>query len=458
MAPPTKELLVNAFYCASPSQAWSGLWTHPRSNGKDYNRIQYWTDLARNCEAGLFDCIFIADGMAIAQTYENSPSAMLRSGSYTPALDPMLVIPPMAMVTQNLVFGVTGNVTYEPAYSFARRLSSLDHLTGGRVAWNVVTGIHESAARAFGLKGLPEHDERYRAADEYMEVVYALWEGCWADDAVVRDFSSRIFTDPHKVRAIKHEGKHYQCEGIHLTEPSPQRTPLIFSAGSSAAGSDFGGKHSECIFIATGNKAAVKKAVREIRQKAVAHGRDPYDVRVLLAMTVIVAPTEAEARELHRDYEDHVDRIGILAMRAGLLGIDFSKFDMDDPIPGRKTNASQGSLDNMRARENIPRIRDLCEFSPVHDAFLIGSPQQVCDEIMDWVHETDIDGINLMRTVEPEWIRDFGDLVVPELQNRKAFKTAYRPGTAREKFFPSTSARVNARHPAASFRYAAQGS
>ena len=448
-----KELLVNAFYCGSPGQSWAGLWTHPESRGPEYNTLAFWTDLARICEDGLLDGIFIADALGISDVYEGRPDAMLRSGSFVPSIDPMLLIPAMAAVTKHLSFGVTGNTTYETPYLLARRLSTLDHLTNGRVAWNVVSGLIKATARAVGMKTMVPHDERYAVADEYMSVMYKLWEESWGDGAAVRDRANKVFADPRQVRAIAHDGKYFNCHAIHMSEPSVQRTPLIFSAGASPAGVEFVGKHSECAFIAYGSRDFARKSVQGIRDKAVSYGRGPDAVRVFVPATIIVAPTDAEARDIQHDYERCTDQVGNLASRSSLTGIDLSKYGPDDPMPGAKTNASQSiGAALTTGAQRVLHIRDLMEFGEGRDLFLVGSPSTVADQLIEWAEYTGVDGLNLTRTVEPGSLQNFCKLLVPELQDRGAYKTAYAEGPMREKMFPGTHGRVPANHPAARLR------
>lgn len=210
----TKQILINAFYMASPAQAWTGLWAHPRAQGDRYADLDYWIQLARTAEEGLIDGIFLADTLGVSDVYEGKADAIMRAGGMFPSNDPMMLIPAMAAATTHLCFGVTANTTYEPPYLLARRLSTLDHLTKGRISWNVVTGILASTARAMGVEPVP-HDRRYDLADEYMQLVYKLWEGSWSDDAAVRNRESRVFTEPSRVRKILHDGQ-YRCEGYHL--------------------------------------------------------------------------------------------------------------------------------------------------------------------------------------------------------------------------------------------------
>ena len=194
-----KEIRLNAFAMNCVAHQSPGLWTHPRDRTAEYNRLPYWLDLAKTLERGRFDGLFLADVLGVYDVYAGTPDAALRNAAQTPSNEPLLLIPAMAAVTEHLGFGVTSNLSYEPPYPFARRMSTLDHLTEGRVGWNVVTGYLDSAARGAGKDKQTAHDDRYEIADEYMEVVYKLWEGSWENDAVLRDRARSLFVDPAKV-------------------------------------------------------------------------------------------------------------------------------------------------------------------------------------------------------------------------------------------------------------------
>jgi FMN-dependent oxidoreductase (nitrilotriacetate monooxygenase family) len=222
----TKEIRLNAFDMNCVGHLSAGLWTHPRDRAYTYKDLSYWIELAKLLERGRFDGIFLADVLGVYDVYSGNADAALRQCAQVPVNDPVLVIPAMATVTEHLGFGVTCTLSFEPPYQFARRMSTLDHLTRGRAGWNIVTGYLDSAARGTGLDAQAAHDLRYDIADEYMEVVYKLWEGSWEDDAVVRDRENGIFAKPEKVHRVHHEGKYYRIDAIHLCEPSPQRTPV----------------------------------------------------------------------------------------------------------------------------------------------------------------------------------------------------------------------------------------
>jgi FMN-dependent oxidoreductase (nitrilotriacetate monooxygenase family) len=245
----SREIHLNAFDMNCVGHIQQGLWTHPRDESSRYSEVQYWVDYAKKLERGLFDGIFFADVVGVYDVFGGNADAALRNAVQVPVNDPMLVIPAMAAVTRHLGFGVTANLTYEQPFLFARRMSTLDHLTGGRIGWNIVTGYLDSAARAIGLDGQVAHDDRYDLADEYLELVYKLWEGSWDDDAVINDKVKGLYADPSKVRVIHHHGRQYKVDAMHLCAPSPQRTPVLYQAGSSTRGRQFAATHAECVFV-----------------------------------------------------------------------------------------------------------------------------------------------------------------------------------------------------------------
>ncbi|RZN34918.1 N5,N10-methylene tetrahydromethanopterin reductase [Bradyrhizobium sp. Leo121] len=450
-----RELRFNAFNMTAPSHNWAGLWSHPRDASIDYNTLHYWTDYARTAERGLLDGIFLADVFGVYDVYGGNPDAAISHAVQLPNAEPTLLVSAMALVTKHLGFGITSNLTFEHPYQFARRFSTLDHLTKGRIGWNIVTGYLDSGARGMGLRTARAHDERYDAAEDFLAAVYKLWEGSWEDDAVRRDRETRVFTDPAKVHRVRHEGSHYRVDGIHLAEPSPQRTPLLYQAGTSRRGRAFAARHAEAIFLNGQTRPILARAVREIREAAKEFGRDPYDIRLFAGATVIVAPTRAEANDLLADYARHVDQAGQLALLSGWTGIDFSTYRSEEAVQYVESNAIQSMVENFTLRSERPvKIGDLASLSHLgaRSPFVVGSPQDVADELIAWAEETDVDGFNLFRLVVPESLNAFVDLVVPELQSRGVYKTAYRDGTLREKLFPGRGPRLHATHPGAGFR------
>jgi FMN-dependent oxidoreductase (nitrilotriacetate monooxygenase family) len=251
--------------------------------------------------------------LGVYDVYGGGPDAALRGAIQVPVNDPLLLIPGMAQVTEHLGFGVTSTLTYEPPLPFARRMSTLDHLTGGRICWNIVTGDLASGAKGAGKEKLIAHDTRHDIAEEYMDVIYKLWESSWDDDAVLRDRASGVYADPSKVQRITHDGEYFKLEAIHLAEPSPQRTPVLYQAGSSPKGRDFAARHAECVFVSGPTPQVLAPRIAEIRRLAAAHGRAPGDVQVFPLAT----PTEAEAKERHAEYLAYIDRPGALTLMSG---------------------------------------------------------------------------------------------------------------------------------------------
>lgn len=446
-----KKILLNAFNMNCIGHINHGLWTHPRDNSTQYKTLEYWTELAQLLERGLFDGLFIADIVGVYDVYQNSLDVTLKESIQLPVNDPLLLVSAMAAVTRNLGFGLTANLTYEPPYLFARRMSTLDHLSRGRVGWNIVTGYLDSAAKAMGLDQQAEHDRRYDQADEYLEVLYKLWEGSWEDDAVIDDREQRIYARPDKVHKVEHQGEFYRVEGYHLCEPSPQRTPVLFQAGSSDRGLAFAGRHAECVFISGQNKASTRAQVDKVRASAVAAGRDPADIKVFMGLNVIVAETEELAWKKHAEYRSHASAEAGVAHFSASTAIDFSQYEIDEPIQYVKSNAIQSATRNLQ--NNDWTRRKLLDQHALGGRYftVVGSPQQVADDLESWIAETGLDGFNLTRIVTPESYVDFIDLVVPELQRRGSYKTAYDNGTLREKLF-QREARLPEQHTGADYR------
>ena len=454
-----KEIRLNAFDMNCVVHQSAGLWAHPRDRSGQYARLDYWVSLAAILEAAKFDGLFIADVLGVYDVYGGTPAAVLKTAAQVPLNDPVLLIPAMARETQHLGFGVTCTLSFEPPYPFARRMSTLDHLTEGRAGWNIVTGYLNSAAKGVGLDNQAAHDTRYEVADEYMQLMYKLWEGSWEDDAAVRDRTHGIFTRPDKVHRIVHEGANYRLNAIHLCEPSPQRTPVLYQAGASDMGREFAAKHAECVFLLGPSKQVVGPRVHDIRQRALRHGRDPKEILVFTLMTVIPGRTDREAQEKYEEYRSYISHEGALTLFSGWTGVDFSGFDLDDPISYVKNDAINSAVEAFTISDpnRIWTVREIAEFVGIGGmgAIVVGSPKSVTDQLQAWVAETDIDGFNLAYAVTPESFADFAELIVPELQRRGVYKRQYREGTLREKLYGPGRARLPQNHPAAAYRFSA---
>ncbi|GGC75003.1 LLM class flavin-dependent oxidoreductase [Chelatococcus reniformis] len=454
-----KKILLNAFNMNSVGHICHGLWTHPRDQSADYARLDYWVKLAQTLERGKFDGLFLADVIGANDVYGASPDAALLQSVQVPINDPIVLISAMAYATRHLGFGVTANLTYERPYLLARRFSTLDHLTGGRIGWNIVTGYLDSAARAMGLTEQIRHDDRYDMADDYLDLVYKLWEGSWEDDAVVRDARNGRFTDPAKVHRIRHDGPFYQLDAIHLCEPSPQRTPVLYQAGGSPRGRAFAARHAECVFTNSLTVDLTRSIVADLRRRAVANGRAAEDIKIFSGVIVIVDRTEKAAQEKLREYQRYASPAAGLTHFCASIGVDLSRYGPDEPIEMEGTQAMVAALESI-TRYNPGRpwtVRRLLELMKLgaRNTPIVGSPSQVADQLTAFVRETDVDGFNLMRAVTPESYEDFVDLVVPELQQRGAYKEDYAEGTLRDRLFAGRGGQLPSRHYGRRFRYGA---
>ncbi len=457
----SKRISVNAFDMTCVDHQSFGLWRHPRSRATEYNTIEYWTELAKLLERGKFDALFLADVVGIYDIYKNSAAPAVRDGAQVPVNDPFMQVSAMAAVTEHLGFGVTSAVTYEQPYTLARKYATLDHLTKGRVGFNVVTSYLPSAAENQGLPRQVEHDTRYEIAEEFLDVCYKLWEGSWEDDAVVQNRETGVYADPTKVHPIRHSGEHFTVPGAGLTTPSPQRTPLIFQAGASSRGQAFAGKHAEAVFIGGLRPDLTRFVTDKIRDRAQAEGRSRDDVKIYAMLSVVVADTDEQAQEKYRDYLQYVDLEASQAIIGGWSGVDLSQFDEDEALNYIKTDSIQSFLtpftlqskDKQWTREEIAKH---CALGGM-GAVLVGSAQTVADQLETWVDEGGLDGINLAYHVSPGSFEDFVEYVVPELQARGRYRTEYEGTTLRESLYGEGQARVKDTHPAAKYRGAFVG-
>jgi FMN-dependent oxidoreductase (nitrilotriacetate monooxygenase family) len=451
-----REIRLNAFEMNCVAHQSPGLWRHPRDRSRDYKRLGYWIELAQTLERGLFDGLFIADVLGVYDVFGGDARAALKHAAQTPVNDPMLLVPAMAAATRHLGFGVTANLSFEPPYTFARRLSTLDHLTDGRAGWNIVTGYLDSAARGAGRERQTAHDDRYAIAEDYMEAVYKLWEGSWADDAVRVDAAAGVYANPDRVRKAVHRGAHFRLDALHLSEPSPQCSPVLYQAGSSPAGQDFAARHAECVFISGPSKTVVTPRVAAIRANAAQRGRAPDGILLFALATAILGATDEEAQAKLEDYRRYADLEGALTLLSGWTGVDFSRLDPDAVVQHVENEAGRTALENI-TRADPSRtwtVRQAAEHVAIGGIgpVFVGSPSTVADRLEDWVDATGVDGFNLAFAVRPETFVDVVDFLVPELQRRGRYKTAYRQGTLREKLF-GASARLQPPHVGASYRW-----
>jgi FMN-dependent oxidoreductase (nitrilotriacetate monooxygenase family) len=432
-----------------------GLWILPGDKMEQYTDLDTWVELARILEKGKFDALFLADVVGVYDVFRGNREAAVSQAAQIPVNDPVALIPAMAYATEHLGFAWTSSVLQNHPFAFARTASTLDHLTKGRLAWNIVTSYLESGARNFGKAGLPEHDERYAIADEYLEAVYRLWESSWEDGAVIKDRARGIYADPARVHRVNFDGRYFQVNGVHLSEPSPQRTPVLYQAGSSPRGRQFAAEHAECVFVLGPNPAVVSQYVSDTRERAKTFGRDPRDLKFLAYVKVITGGTEAEAQRKHAELLENISYDASMALLSGWSGIDFGEYEPDQPLRYIETNAVRTLVHGFTEADPSRSwtLRDLAKYIGIGGAgpVLIGAPEQIADQLQGWL-DVGVDGFNLAYATTPGSFIDFVEGVVPVLQRRGLAQTEYQPGTLRQKIYGPAHARLLERHPASKYR------
>jgi long-chain alkane monooxygenase len=434
---------LNVLTQCIPAPLFEGMWRHPDDEtATGYRSLEYWTTIARRLEAACLDTLFFADIHGVYDVYQGSTAPAVRHSVQVPSIDPVLVIPAAAAVTRELGFAVTYSTSYHPPYQCARLFSSLDHLTGGRVGWNIVTSDLR-LARGTGLAPQTGHDERYDRADEYVDLVVRLWEDSWEDGAVVRDAGSDTFADPARVHPIEHEGRWFRVAAPHQCEPSPQRTPVLYQAGASERGRTFAARHAEVVFVTLSGFKQGRAQVEDLRRRAEFAGRDPARVKVLQGMCLIVAETAEQAQARAADYLRLSSRGGLLAKWCGWSGVDLAAYPADTPVSelGAQMRSVLGFVQQAAAGREMT-VADLREVVAVPQRphayarlVLFGTAAQVADRMAEWVERTGIDGFNLMPCPPTRGLADLCDLLVPELQRRGLHRKAYEPAglTLRER-------------------------
>ncbi|WP_405096930.1 LLM class flavin-dependent oxidoreductase [Oceanobacillus sp. FSL H7-0719] len=446
-----RRIYLNAFDMNTPGHQAPGLWQHPDDQSHRYKDSEYWVNLAKTLEKGRFDAIFIADVLGTYDVYEGSRDAAVRHGIQSPVNDPFLIVPLMSAVTKHLGFGVTSSVTHEHPYTFARKMSTLDHLTNGRVGWNIVTSYLKSAAINMGLEGQIKHDERYEIADEYLEVCYKLWEASWEDDAVRADKKHGIYSDPNKVHNINHEGKYFKVPGAHLSEPSPQRTPVLYQAGASPKGRVFAANNAELVFIGAPNITLAKKTVTKLRTEVENAGRKKEEVKIISMLIPIVGKTEEEAKAKFADYQQYISTEGALALFGGWTGIDLSGYTKDQEIQFIENDAIRSALENFtKIHDDRPStVEDVIQAIGIGGIgrAIVGTPEQIADEMEKWVDVAGVDGFNIAYAITPGTFEDFVEYVVPVLQERGRVPKEYTGVTLRDNLYAKGDY-LPAHHPA----------
>jgi long-chain alkane monooxygenase len=448
------RLILNAFTMNTATHVSYGSWRNPETRSVEFDQLEVWVELVKLLERGTFDSVFFADVVGVYDDYRGGWDTYLREGLQIPNHDPSAIVSALALSTEHLGLVITSSVLQDHPFSFARKISTLDHASKGRIGWNVVTSALKNSARNFGLPEREEHDARYEWAEEYTEVVYKLWEGSWDDGALVRDRDRGIHADPDRVHKINHTGKRYSVEGPHLSFPSPQRTPVIFQAGTSTAGRSFAARHAEGVFINAASPNGARAVIDDTRDRAVAAGRRRNDVKFFQGMSFVVGSTEAEAKRRAAELDEFLSVDGLIAHRSGGIGIDFGGLDHNTPIGdlAADVQGTRSTIESLIAAAppgTNPTIADLIR-QQQESTRVVGTPEQIADVLEGW-QDAGIDGLNIRYITTPGSFEDFIDHVVPQLRSRGLAQSDYTPGTLRDKLF-GAGPQLPARHPARHWR------
>lgn len=422
-----------AFMNAGP-MGTSG-WRHPDADPA-FLSPSYYRHVARLLESACFDLAFIPDALAVPRSLGGSFRPAVEWGSGTPRLDPMGVLGVMAGVTEHLGLAATLSTGYHEPWHLARTLATFDHLSEGRAGWNIVTSFQDAEAQNFGYPRLPPREARYARAEEVLQATTQLWDS-WQDDTLIQDRTSGIFGDADKVRAVNYSGQHVSTQGPLSVPRSPQGYPLLIQAGASPSGRDFAARWADVIFCSHESLASAIDFYRDIKQRVARHGRDPAQVRILPAATVVVAETDAEAQAKHRAFAELVHPLAGLSRLAYHVNVDLTQYDLDGPLPDLEEVGVQGHYEEVlefARRENLS-IREIGRWYGARtEGDMVGSPQTIADNMALWLEKGAADGFMIQATHLPGAFEEFIQLVVPELQRRGLHKTEYHGTTAREHF------------------------
>jgi len=424
-----RQLRLGAFM--RPASIHTGAWRYPGAYPDANFNFAHLKRFAQRLEAAKFDAFFMADHMAVL----NMPMDALKRSHTATSFEPFTLLSALSQATEHIGLVATGSTTFDAPYHIARRFASLDHISGGRAGWNIVTTSNPDAALNFGMDDHMEHGERYRRAREFYDVVTGLWDS-WADDAFVRDTESGIFFDPDKLHVLAHKGKYLSVRGpLNIARPV-QGWPVIVQAGASDAGRQLAAETAEAVFTAQGNLAAGREFYADVKNRMEKAGRAPDHMKILPACFVVVGDTVDEARAKRARLDSLVNYANAIASLSIALGHDASKFDPDGPLPEiPESNASKSGRQraiDLAAREKLT-VRELAQRLGGYSGLaMVGTPQSIADEMQEWLETNGSDGFTVMFPYLPGGLDDFVDRVVPELQRRGIFRRDYEGKTLRE--------------------------
>ena len=449
--PGPKPFVLGFFEHMNPNGLTGATWQHPENRGADYLDLDYWMSLGRRLEAAHADFLFFADSYGSPAVDGVIPDIAIRRGDHVPTADPFAVIPAIFAVTERLPVVVTSSTTFEEPYANARRLATLDHVSKGRIGWNVVTSAGaQSASDSFGRPLVP-HDERYDRADDYLELSYRLLEGSWEPDAVVKDRASGIYADPAKVHPVHYEGAYHRTKGVFSVEPSPQRVPFVFQAGSSGRGRRFAATHAECVFLQGTTPEQDAASVADIRRLAEEAGRDGDAIRILVGLTVIIGADEEEAKAKYEEFASFHSAEIAASQFSFYSGVNLLELDPDQPIPPGNDELSRSNVqrfDGWTVREILNELKT----RGVRGMILVGTAAEVADRMEAYAAETGVDGFLMETYTNPGTYDEILDDLLPELRRRGRAPLPFTTRTLRERFQGAGRPYLDDAHPGARHR------
>ncbi|SDH06143.1 LLM class flavin-dependent oxidoreductase [Nonomuraea jiangxiensis] len=422
----TRKLHLNAFLMGVGHH--EAAWRHPGAEPARLTDVRHYQELARIAERGKLDSVFLADGLALGSVRHNALGR----------LEPLTLLSALAAVTDHVGLIATVSTTYNEPFHVARKFASLDHISGGRAGWNIVTSAGAAEARNFGIER-PEHARRYARAGEFLEVVRKLWDS-WEDDAILGDRAGGLYADTDKIHPIDHEGEHFAVSGPLNTSRPPQGHPLLVQAGSSEDGKEFAARNADAVFTAQQTLREAQEFYADLKRRVAAHGRDPDELLVLPGISPIIGSTERAALRLEKELEDLIIPAYGLAQLSHMTGIELTADALDEQLPDvpvetegaqsrRKLVVDLARREHLTVRQLLNRLA-----GGRGHRVVAGTPEQIADQLQEWFFSGAADGFNIMPPILPGGLADFVDHVVPELQARGLFRNEYEGRTLRENY------------------------